>query len=75
MQRQASDRHGTVRFLKHLLHQIPGKLLVIWDGLPAHRGETVQSLLSRPPPAQLARTAYRTPSIRRTPTIFLVLAT
>jgi hypothetical protein len=27
-----------VRFLKHLMRQIPGKLLVIWDGSPIHRG-------------------------------------
>ena len=53
MQRQASDRHGTVRFLKHLLHQIPGKLLVIWDGLPAHRGEAVRSFLATGAAARL----------------------
>ena len=28
-----------VRFLRHLLRHIPGKLLIIWDGLPAHRGQ------------------------------------
>jgi hypothetical protein len=27
-----------VRFLKHLMRQIPGKLLLIWDGSPIHRG-------------------------------------
>src|SRR5262249_47683384 len=26
-----------VRFLKHLLARIPGKILLIWDNLPAHR--------------------------------------
>lgn len=46
MQRQAFDGHGIVRFLKHLLRQIPGKLLVIWDGLPAHRGEAIRSFLA-----------------------------
>jgi transposase len=34
-----------VRFLKHLLRHIPGKLLIIWDGLPAHRGQTVKQFL------------------------------
>ena len=34
-----------VRFLKHLLRQISGKLLVIWDGLPAHRGQAVKAFL------------------------------
>lgn len=34
-----------VRFLKHLLRQIAGKLLVIWDGLPAHHGQEVKAFL------------------------------
>ena len=25
-----------VKFLQHLLRYITGKLLVVWDGLPAH---------------------------------------
>jgi transposase len=36
-----------VRFLKHLMHQIPGKLLVIRDGSPIHRGEAVKDFLAR----------------------------
>lgn len=35
-----------VRFLKHLLRHITGKLLVIWDGLPAHRGQPIKDFLS-----------------------------
>ena len=34
-----------VRFLKHLLHQIPGKLLIIWDGSPIHRSRAVKDFL------------------------------
>ena len=34
-----------VRFLKHLLRQIPGKLLVIWDGSPIHHGRAVKDFL------------------------------
>ena len=34
-----------VRFLKHLLRHIVGKLLVIWDGLPAHRSQPVKEFL------------------------------
>jgi transposase len=34
-----------VLFLSHLLRQITGKLLVIWDGLPAHRGKIVKEFL------------------------------
>jgi len=34
-----------VYFLRHLLHQIAGKVLVIWDGLPAHRSQLVKDFL------------------------------
>lgn len=36
-----------VFFLRHLLRQIPGKVLVVWDGLPAHRGNEVKHFLSK----------------------------
>lgn len=35
-----------VRFLKHLLRHIPGKLLVIWDGSPIHRSQMIKDFLS-----------------------------
>jgi DDE superfamily endonuclease len=37
-QERAFKGEDVVRFLKHLMRQIPGKLLVIWDGSPIHRG-------------------------------------
>jgi transposase len=40
---QSSD---VVRFLRHLLRHIPGKLLVIWDGSPIHRGQPVKDFLA-----------------------------
>jgi transposase len=36
-----------VRFLKHLLRQIPGELLVIWDGSPIHRGQPIKDFLAQ----------------------------
>jgi transposase len=36
-----------VRFLKHLLRYIPGKLLVIWDGSPIHRAQVVKNFLAQ----------------------------
>jgi transposase len=36
-----------VRFLRHVLHHIPGKLLIIWDGLPAHRSQAVKTFLAQ----------------------------
>lgn len=35
-----------VRFLKHLLRHVPGKLLVIWDGASIHRGHPVKDFLA-----------------------------
>jgi transposase len=34
-----------VRFLKHLMRQIPGKLLVVWDGSAIHRSRALKDLL------------------------------
>jgi transposase len=34
-----------VVFLRRLLQHFSGKLLVIWDGLPAHRGQAVKDFL------------------------------
>jgi transposase len=36
-----------VQFLRHLLRHIPGKLLLIWDGLPAHRSHEVKAFLAQ----------------------------
>jgi hypothetical protein len=34
------------RFLRHALRQIPGKVLVIWDGSPIHWGGAVKDFLA-----------------------------
>jgi len=44
-QEKAFKGEDAVRFLKHLMRQIPGKLLVIWDGSPIHRGRAVKDFL------------------------------
>src|SRR5262249_22455480 len=36
-----------VRFLRLLLRKIRGKLLVIWDGSPIHRGQPIKDFLRR----------------------------
>jgi transposase len=36
-----------VRFLKHLLTRLKGKILLVWDGLPAHRSQLVKDFLSQ----------------------------
>jgi transposase len=44
-QKQASHSEDVVRFLRLLLRKIRGKLLVIWDGSPIHRGQPVKDFL------------------------------
>jgi transposase len=43
---RAFKGEDVVRFLKHLMGQIPGKLLIIWDGSPIHRGGAVKDFLA-----------------------------
>jgi transposase len=45
-QDRAFKGEDAVRFLNHLLRQIPGKLLVIWGGSPIHRGGAVKDFLA-----------------------------
>jgi transposase len=45
-QQRAFKGEDVVRFLKHLLRRIAGKLLVVWDGSPIHRGRTVKDFLA-----------------------------
>jgi transposase len=47
IQDQAYDSEGVVRFLRVVLRKIKGKLLVIWDGAPIHRGQAVKAFLRR----------------------------
>src|SRR5215218_5910422 len=41
-QEKAFKGEDAVRFLKHLMRHIPGKLLVVWDGSPIHRAGAVK---------------------------------
>lgn len=45
-QERAFKGDAVVRFLEHALRRISGKLLVIWDGSPIHRGQAVKDLLA-----------------------------
>lgn len=49
MQTQDHSYKGpdVVRFLQLLLREIPGKLLVIWDGAPIHRCQAVKEFLAK----------------------------
>lgn len=43
----AFDADGVVGFLRVLLRKIRGKVLVIWDGSPIHKGQPIKQFLAR----------------------------
>jgi transposase len=53
MQPHAFNGVDVVRFLKHLMGHLAGKLLIIWDGAPIHRDKAVKAFLTRGLPGQL----------------------
>jgi transposase len=46
VQEEAYKGSAVVRFLKHLLRHIEGKLVVMWDGAPIHRSQAVKGFLA-----------------------------
>ena len=46
MQDHAYCSEDVVRFLRLLLRKIKGKLLVVWDGAPIHRGKEIKAFLA-----------------------------
>jgi transposase len=48
LQVQEEAYHGcdVVRFLKHVLRHIPGKLLILWDGASIHRSQAIKDFLA-----------------------------
>jgi hypothetical protein len=47
MQDDDYDADGVVGFLRVLLRKIHGKVLVIWDGSPIHKGQPIRNYLAR----------------------------
>jgi hypothetical protein len=47
VQDHAYCAEDVLRFLRLLLRKISGKLLVIWDGAPIHRGQVIKAFLAR----------------------------
>jgi transposase len=46
-QEDAFDAQGVVGFLRVLLRKLRGKVLVIWDGSPIHKGQPIKDFLTR----------------------------
>jgi transposase len=45
-QDRAINSDDVVAFLEHLLREVPGRLLIIWDGAPIHRSHTIRKFLA-----------------------------
>ena len=53
MQEKAYNSAGIIGFLEHLQKQIPGKLLLIWDGAPIHRSKEIKAYLASCEPERI----------------------
>ena len=45
-QDRALDSADVVAFLEHLLREVPGRMVIIWDGAPIHRSRTITQFLA-----------------------------
>ncbi len=45
-QDRALNSADVVAFLEHLLREVPGRMVVIWDGSPIHRSQTIKEFLA-----------------------------
>jgi len=43
---RSMNSEDVIRFLKHLLRRVSGKMLVVWDGAMIHRSRTVREFLA-----------------------------
>ncbi len=48
-QESALHSADVVAFLKHLLREVPGRMVLIWDGAPIHRRQVIQAFLANGP--------------------------
>jgi transposase len=40
------NSEAMVTFVEHLLREVPGRMVLIWDGSPIHRSQTIQAFLA-----------------------------
>jgi transposase len=45
-QDRALDPADVIAFLEHLLREVPGRLVIIWDGAPIHRSRVIKEFLA-----------------------------
>ena len=42
----AINSEDVVAFLEHLLREVPGRMVIVWDGAPIHRSHAIQAFLA-----------------------------
>jgi transposase len=45
-QDRALDSVDVVAFLEHLLREVPGRMVLLWDGAPIHRSHVIKEFLA-----------------------------
>jgi transposase len=45
-QDHAMNSADVVAFLEHLLREVPGRLIILWDGAPIHRSQVIKAFLA-----------------------------
>lgn len=45
-QDHAINSNDVIAFLEHLLREVPGRLVIIWDGSPIHRSHVIKEFLA-----------------------------
>lgn len=53
IQDKAFKTAGIIAFLEHLKRQVPGKMLLIWDGAPIHRSKELKAYLAECEPGRI----------------------
>lgn len=53
VQEKAFASAGIIDFLEHLQRQVPGRMLLIWDGAPIHRSKELKAYLATCEPGRI----------------------
>jgi transposase len=46
-QDRAINSDDVIMFLEHLLREVPGRMVIIWDGAPIHRSRPIREFLTK----------------------------
>lgn len=46
-QDHALNSEDVIAFLEHLLREVPGRMVIMWDGSPIHRSQVIKAFLAK----------------------------